>query len=73
MVSKAELFLNHYSSPDAAYAVDLLTRVVSALLRPGDSTLAEIVGDESLADEVHHAIGWDIDWDEVYNGRQGGC
>ena len=67
---KTELLTSY--SDDARYAVDLITRIVRAIERHGDATLAEILGSQELADEVHHAIGWDIDWETIYQGMQGG-
>lgn len=67
--AKTELFA--VDDQHARYAVTLLTRIVRAVERHGDATLAEILGSQDLADEVHHAIGWDIDWEKVNAGTQG--
>lgn len=75
---KTELFTSH--TADAAYAVDLITRMAkaidSAMLKRSeedlgyrdDEDIRHLLGQE-LWDEMCHAIGWDIDWDAVANGR----
>lgn len=75
---KSELFTSH--TPDAAYAVDIITRMAKAidaemgrraferLPYNDDEDIRHLLGQE-LWDEMCHAIGWDIDWDEVYNRK----
>lgn len=76
---KTELFTSH--TADAAYAVDLITRMAKAVgeamaqrAKSGQRYLDDederhLLGSE-LWDEMCHAIGWDIDWDAVYNGKE---
>lgn len=63
-VPKTELFAD--PNEHAMYAVDLITRVLKALEPQVDYDLRKALGDE-LHHEACHAIGWDIDWERVYN------
>lgn len=75
---KTEIFTSH--TPDAAYAVDLISRMAKAIgeamaQRASDGQRYREDEDErhllgpELWDEMCHAIGWDIDWEAVANGR----
>jgi len=62
MFTKTELF----ASPDAhaQYAVDLLYRLAKAIDPIVSFDMKKALGEE-LHDELCHAIGWDVDWDEA--------
>ena len=65
MVAKpTELFSS--INEHAMYSVDLITRIIKALEPHVDYDLCKLLG-ENLHSEVCHAIGWDIDWDELAN------
>lgn len=76
---KTEIFTSH--TADAAYAVDLITRMAKAIdaamrdravddcFYRDDEDIRNLLGPE-LWDEMCHAIGWDIDWDAVANDRK---
>lgn len=75
---KTEIFTSY--THDAAYAVGLITRMAKAVddsmakraidgqRYRDDEDIRHLLGPD-LWDEMCHAIGWDIDWDAVANGR----
>lgn len=78
VADKTELFAEAWRDDHAKYAVDLITRMAksidSAMLKRSeedlgyrdDEDIRNLLGPD-LWHEMCHAIGWDIDWDEVYN------